>query len=176
MSKNKDYETPETFLKLAKEYFRALLKFEEVYKNKVPDISKIETKEDYEKIKSHRGYPLLFTLMNVKLFLVRHSLELGLKSFLLHKGVTINKLRDRKLYHHNLENCLNGVWKYGLQIFNNLNNEKDHTAIVLIKKINMSWEDKIYEYPNKYEKIYTKEYLYIIKTVLKAVSTEFKNK
>ncbi|MDP2924201.1 MAG: hypothetical protein Q8O30_10865 [Candidatus Omnitrophota bacterium] len=150
------------FLHLAEEYFKALQFLDQVYKDKVPDISQINTMNDFKKIQNHPGYPLLFDMINVKLFLARHSLELVLKSFLLHKGVSISDLKNRKLYHHNIEKCYHSAKKMGLNIFKNLEGVR---ATAFIGELNKYWLDKIYEYPNKIIKGYSKYYLKIINDI-----------
>ncbi|MDD4893920.1 MAG: hypothetical protein PHW54_01220 [Candidatus Omnitrophica bacterium] len=150
------------FLRLAEEYFKALQFLDQVYKDKVPDISQINTMDDFKKIKKHPGYPLLFEMINVKLFLARHSLELVLKSFLLHKGVNISELKNRKSYHHNIEKCYYSAKKFGLNIFKN---SEEIRVKVFISELNKYWWDKIYEYPNKLIKGFSKYYLEIIKDI-----------
>lgn len=150
------------FLCLAEEYFKALQFLDQVYKDKVPDISQINTMDDFKKIKKHPGYPLLFDMINVKLFLARHSLELVLKSFLLHKGVSISELKSRKLYHHNIVKCYHSAKKFGLNIFKNL---EEVRVTVFLGELNKYCLDKIYEYPNKLIKGYSKYYLKIINDI-----------
>ncbi len=175
--KNKSYETPESFFKLGEEFFRALRKLEGVYKKKTPDISSIKTKEDYENVKRHRGFPFLFALINVKLFLARHSLELLLKAYLLHAGVSPRDLRDKEKYHHNLERCLNGARRNGLRIFSSLqDNPKDHLAKVLIRELNKDWRTTQYKYPNELKKMFSEEYLNVIWYVLRKVKYELAKK
>lgn len=172
--KSREHETPESFFKLGEEFFRALRKLEGAYKKRIPDIYKIKTIGDYEKVKKHRGYPFLFALTNVKLFLARHSLELLLKSFLLHKGKGIGINELKKEYHHNLVKCLEGVRKYGLKIFVDLRNPKNHLAEVVIKTLNKDWNTTEYKYPSKSESIYSREYLDTIKSVLIAIKSELR--
>ena len=164
---------PEDFLRLADEYFRALRLLDEVNKDKVPDIYQIKTQDDYKKIKEHPGYPLLFDMISVKLFLSRHSLELGLKAFLLFSGVSIKQLKDRKLYHHNIVKCLRGAQKRGLNIFNE-SNQESAKANVFIEELNKCCFDKAYEYPNESIKAFFKEYLDIIENVLESVRQKIK--
>jgi hypothetical protein len=47
------------------------------------------------------------------LYLVGHSIELSLKSFLLHKGISLRELRSR-YYGHNLDACLEKGKRLGL--------------------------------------------------------------
>ena len=47
------------------------------------------------------------------MYLVGHAIELGLKSYLLHHGVTLDELPKRK-YGHNLEKCFKKAKELGL--------------------------------------------------------------
>ena len=159
------------FFNLAGEYLKALKILDKVYKEKVPDFSQIKTLNDYKKIKEHPGYPLLFDMLNVKLFLSRHSLELILKSFLLHKGVGISDFK--KLYHHNIEACYRDAKRMGLGVFKDIEELKVNA---FIGELNKHCFDKIYEYPNKLMKAYFHEYIKIIDDIFDYVRKEVSSK
>jgi len=55
-----------------------------------------------------------FHFKHVKIYLLGHALELGLKSFLSYKGKSINELIN--VYEHNLIKCFNDAQKLGLKL------------------------------------------------------------
>jgi len=69
-------------------------------------------------------------------FLALHGIELTLKSYLLHHGISINKLTNK--YGHNIRKCyIKAKYDFGLlDIFNE--NEKDLSAIELLMEINQN--------------------------------------
>lgn len=113
-------------------------------------------------------------------YIIGHSLELSLKSYLLIKGFTVKELR-KKCYGHNLDNLLTKVIddKDFSDIFK-LNNEQIKIIKTFIEIANISYESKQLEYPSGEIIMPYIEHLFEILEILlkgcKRISEEFMEK
>lgn len=76
-------------------------------------------------------------LLPLKCYLVGHTMELLLKSFLLSSGISLSNLKDK--IQHDLMKCLEMANKNGLKLM-------DSKETAVIKELNAYYKDKEFEY------------------------------
>ena len=90
-----------------------------------------------QKVPHGTSYNPMVKLLPVKCYLVGHTLELLLKSFLLCSGVPLSNLKDK--IQHDLMKCLEMANENGLNLVDN-----KETAIIRV--LNSCYKDKEFEY------------------------------
>lgn len=85
-------------------------------------------------------------------YLIAHALELSLKAFLRGKGATLDDLKNYRKFGHDLNKCLAGAIKHGLEEFIQLTEEENAS----IELINDYYKEKELEYIKTGFKTYPK--------------------